>query len=53
MAKQQIMTVASFKQLFDQFKNEITEDFQVFKCGCLRMKKEMSFYPCSKTPNCV
>lgn len=30
MAKQQIMTVAGFKQLLAQFENEITEDFQVW-----------------------
>ena len=30
MAKQQIMTVEGFKQLFKAFENEITEDFQVW-----------------------
>ena len=30
MAKQQIMTVAGFKQLLAQFENEITEDYQVW-----------------------
>ena len=30
MAKQQIMTVAGLKNLFTEFENEITEDFQVW-----------------------
>ena len=30
MTKQQIMTVAGFKQLLTTFENEITEDFQVW-----------------------
>ena len=30
MAKQQIMTVAGLKNLFKEFENEITEDFQVW-----------------------
>ena len=30
MAKQEIMTVAGFKELMQEFSNEITDDFQVW-----------------------
>lgn len=30
MSEQNVMTIASLKKLFDEFKNEITDDFQVW-----------------------
>lgn len=48
MAKQEVMTVAGFKQLLKKYSNEVTDDFQVWLSSD---EEGNEFLPMLKNPN--